>query len=100
MSAMAMLQPGVPLTQDSPLLAVDNRLAPGRHRFQLEVIDTAGLVSEPALLVVSVAALPEPEPEPGPTPIQRGTTTLDPRILTRVAERRRIVTPINPRKPR
>ena len=59
---MAMLKPNVPLTQDSPLLAVDNPLAPGRHRFQLEVIDTAGLVSEPALLVVSVAALPEPEP--------------------------------------
>jgi hypothetical protein len=99
---MAMLKPGVPVTQDSPLLAVENPLAPGRHRFQLEVIDTAGLVSEPALLVVSVAALPEPEPErePGRTPFRRGTATLDPRILTRVAERRRIVTPINPRKPR
>ena len=95
-----MLKPGVPVTQDSPLLAVDNPLAPGRHRFQLEVIDTAGLVSEPALLVVSVAALPEPEPEPGPRPTRRGTVTLDSRILTRVAERRRIVTPINPRKPR
>lgn len=93
-----MLKPGVPVTQDSPLLAVDNPLAPGRHRFQLEVIDTAGLVSEPALLVVSVAA--PPEPEPGPRPTRRGTVTLDPRVLTRVAERRRIVTPINPRKPR
>ena len=65
------------------------------------MIDTAGLVSEPALLVVSVAKLPEPapEPEPGPGPIRRGTATLDPRVLTRLAERR-IVTPINPRKPR
>ena len=90
-----MLKPGVPVTQDSPLLAVDNKLAPGRHRFQLEVIDTAGLVSEPALLVVSVQALPEPDP----TPTRRGTVTLDPRILTRVTERR-IVTPINLRKPR
>ena len=98
---MAMLKPGVPVTQDSPLLPVDNPLAPGRHRFQLEVIDTAGLVSEPALLVVSVAKLPEPapEPEPGPGPIRRGTATLDPRVLTRLAERR-IVTPLNPRKPR
>ena len=97
-----MLKPGVPVTQDSPLLPVDNPLAPGRHRFQLEVIDTAGLVSEPALLVVSVAKLPEPAPEPdrpGPGPIRRGTATLDPRVLTRLAERR-IVTPINPRKPR
>ena len=92
---MAMLKPGVPVTQDSPLLPVDNPLAPGRHRFQLEVIDTAGLVSEPALLVVSVAKLPEP----APGPIRRGTATLDPRVLTRLAERR-IVTPINPRKPR
>ncbi len=90
-----MLKPGVPVTQNSPLLVVDNALAPGRHRFQLEVIDTAGLVSEPALLVVSVQA----QPEPDPTPTRRGTVILDPRILTRVAERR-IVTPINPRKPR
>jgi hypothetical protein len=98
---MAMLKPGVPVTQDSPLLTVENPLAPGRHRFQLEVVDTAGLVSEPALLVVSVAALPEPmpEPEPDPRPTRRGTVTLDPRVLTRLAERR-IVTPINPRKPR
>jgi len=97
---MAMLKPGVPVTQDAPLLAVDNPLAPGRHRFQLEVIDTAGLVSEPAALVVSVAAPAEPDPGPGPTPIPRGTATLDPRIPTPVTERHRIVTPINPRKPR
>ena len=90
-----MLKPGVPVTQDSPLLTVENPLAPGRHRFQLEVIDTAGLVSEPALLVVSVQALPEPDPRP----TRRGTMTLNPRILTRVTERR-IVTPINLRKPR
>jgi hypothetical protein len=100
---MAMLKPGVTVTQDSPLLTVENPLAPGRHRFQLEVVDTAGLVSEPALLVVSVAALPDPAPEPEPDPdpraTRRGTVTLDPRILTRLAERR-IVTPINPRKPR
>ncbi len=92
---MVVLKPGVPVTQESPLLAVENPLAPGRHRFQLEVIDTAGLISEPALLVVSVEALPEPDP----TPTVRGRMTLDPRILTRVAERR-TVTPINLRKPR
>lgn len=92
---MAMLKPGVPVTQDSPLLTVENPLAPGRHRFQLEVIDTAGLVSEPALLVVSVEA----PPAPTPTPTRPGTATIDPRILTRVRDRR-IITPINPRRPR
>lgn len=96
---MAILRPGVPVTQDSPLLVVDNQLAPGRHRFQLEVIDTAGLVSEPALLVVSVAALPEPAPAPAPGPVRRATVTLNPRVLSRVVERR-IATPITPRRPR
>lgn len=89
---MATLEPGVPLTQAEPLLKVDNRLAPGRHRFQLEVIDDAGLVSDPALLVVVVAPLVEPEPFPGPRP--RGP--IDPRIPLRAPTTR--VTPIPIRK--
>jgi hypothetical protein len=88
---VATLKPGVSLTQAEPLLKVDNRLEPGRHRFQLEVIDDAGLVSDPALLVVVVTPLREPDPPP-----TRGGT-IDPRILTRVATTR--VTPITIRKP-
>ncbi len=86
---MAKLQPGVPITQADPLLRVDNRLAPGRHRFQLEVIDDAGLVSDPALLVVVVAPLEEPGPRP------RGP--IDPRIPLRDPTTR--LTPIPIRKP-
>ncbi len=91
---MARLNPGEPVTQKSPLLKVDNRLAPGRHRFQLEVIDQAGLVSSPAFLDVTVTA----PPTPTPTPSGGGRTRIDPRVVTRVD--RRIITPIRPRDPR
>jgi hypothetical protein len=88
---MAVLKQGVALTQDDPLLKVDNRLEAGRHRFQLEVVDEAGLVSEPAVLIVSVSA---PAPPPGPTPTP-GRLTIDPRILTRAttATTRTIISP-------
>jgi len=94
---MAVLKEGVPVTQDDPLLKVDNRLEAGRHRFQLEVIDEAGLVSEPAVLVVSVSA-PAPAPRPTPTP---GRLTIDPRILRRATTptRRTVVSPTIRRKP-
>ncbi len=95
---MAVLKEGVPVTQDEPLLKVDNRLKAGRHRFQLEVIDDAGLVSEPAVLIVSVSA-PAPAPAPAPTPTR---ATIDPRILTRattLGTARRVISPTVLRKP-
>ena len=94
---MAVLKAGVPVTQDDPLLKVDNRLTAGRHRFQLEVIDEAGLVSAPAVLIVSVSA-PAPAPRPTPTP---GRIAIDPRILRGAATRtrRKVVSPTIRRKP-
>jgi hypothetical protein len=38
-----------------PVLAVDNRLEPGRHRFRLEVVDAGGRRSRPDELIVEVA---------------------------------------------
>lgn len=51
---MALLKPGVPVTQDTPHLLVENKLSPGRYRFQLVAIDSAGLESAPAQIVVQV----------------------------------------------
>ena len=51
---MPTLTPGQPLTVDTPELLVENRLRPGTHRFQLVVIDEAGLESRPAELEVTV----------------------------------------------
>jgi hypothetical protein len=65
---MAVLKPGVPVTQDSPHLLVENRLSPGRYRFQLVAIDSSGLESAPAEIVVSVQAPVVADPTP---PIRR-----------------------------
>lgn len=76
---MAVLAPGRPVTVEVPDLLVENRLAPGRYRFELVVADTAGLESAPALLVVTVfepAPVPTPTPTPGPV--------IRPEILDRV----------------
>lgn len=51
---MPVLKPGIPVTQDTPHLQVENKLSPGRYRFQLVAIDSAGLESAPAELVVLV----------------------------------------------
>ncbi|MCJ2186500.1 hypothetical protein [Novosphingobium beihaiensis] len=88
---MVTLKQGVPVTQNGPLLKVDNRLAPGRHQFRLEVIDEAGLVSEPATLMVIVSAPPVVRP------VRR--VTINPRIVTR-ATARRVTAPITIRKPK
>ena len=62
---MPALSPNMPLTQADPVLLVENQLAPGRYRFQLVVIDTAGLESAPADMIVTVDA-PPPSPPSGP----------------------------------
>lgn len=82
---MPVLAPDKPVTVGDPVLLVENRLKPGRYRFQLVVTDTAGLESAPAELVVTVF---EPAPTPTPTrPVlrpeirERVTRGTDPTIL-------------------
>lgn len=65
---MAVLPVGKPVEQDKPLLRVDNKLAAGRHRFALVVVNDKGVESEPVTLDVNVAALIVPRP---PVPIRR-----------------------------
>lgn len=77
---MAVLKPGVPVTQDTPHLLVENKLSAGRYRFRLVAIDSAGLESAPAEIVVSVQA-PAPQPEPPPPPPR---TVVRPEIATRL----------------
>ena len=87
---MAVLALNQPVTQGDPVLQVENRLAPGRYRFQLVVIDTAGLESAPADLIVSVEAPPPPPTPPTgpfrppifrPDRFDRIDRVLDPRIF-------------------
>ena len=60
---MPTLIPGQPITVPTPELLVENRFTPGRHRFQLVVIDEAGLESLPFELVVTVRRPIIPRPD-------------------------------------
>lgn len=51
---MPVLKPGEPVASSSPLLQVENKLAPGAAVFALSVVDAAGRVSPPAQLRVTV----------------------------------------------
>ena len=51
---MAVFSIGKPITTTVPVIAVDAGLAIGVHRFQLEVIDTAGNRSKPDVAEVTV----------------------------------------------
>ncbi|MEE9432862.1 MAG: hypothetical protein V3V15_01310 [Sphingorhabdus sp.] len=55
---MAEFKPNVPVVQDTPNVTVEikrgNALPPGKHRFQLIVVDDQGNESEPDTLVVIV----------------------------------------------
>jgi hypothetical protein len=65
---MPVLVQGRPLVQREPALVVENRLAAGRWRFRLVVVDDAGNASAPADLVVTVARDGSADPAPrGPT---------------------------------
>lgn len=86
---MAVLKPGVPMTQDTPHLQVENKLSPGRYRFQLVAIDNAGLESAPAELVVLVNAPAVVDPVP---PIRR--PVLRPDLLERIEPV--VVKPVKP----
>ncbi len=60
---MPALTPGQPVTVATPELLVENRFAPGRHRFELVVTDEAGLESLPFELVVTVRRPVIPRPD-------------------------------------
>lgn len=75
---MAVLALGTPVTVEDPVLVVENRLKPGRNRFELVVTDTAGLESDPALIDVTVF-----EPAPAPTPTPTPGPVIRPEILDR-----------------
>jgi hypothetical protein len=86
---MPTLATGRPFRSAVPTLLVENALPPGRFRFQLVVIDAAGLASDPALLTVEVRrgpigpvnptrpdivtggrVTPTPVPSPRPDPVR------------------------------
>ncbi|WP_457391037.1 hypothetical protein [Roseateles sp. P5_E1] len=68
---MAVLPVGKPLEQEKPVLLVENKLAAGKHRFTLVVINDKGVESEPVSLDVSVST-GLIVPRPPVTPIDRG----------------------------
>lgn len=51
---------------DGPVLSVENKLAAGRHRFSLVVVDGQGRVSDADVLVVTVQKALAPAPAPAP----------------------------------
>jgi hypothetical protein len=87
---MARFLPNRPITTGEPTIVVDAGLPSGRHRFRLEVIDSAGLRSTPSDVVVTVTDAGSTRPpirpdEPplvsgpiAPTPIRPGTTPIRP----------------------
>lgn len=68
---MAVLPIGKALDQDKPVLLVENKLAAGKHRFTLVVINGQGVESEPVSLDVSVST-GLVVPRRPVTPIDRG----------------------------
>ena len=51
---MAKFRPGEPIETEEPRISVDNRLAVGKHRFQLVVENDRGERSDPVVLFVEV----------------------------------------------
>jgi hypothetical protein len=65
---MPVLTPNRPLEQADPQLLVEDRLAVGRHRFALQVVDDRGRVSQASEWVVEVQRLRAPDaPDRSPT---------------------------------
>jgi len=78
---MPVLTPRKPFDSSTPVLRVENKLAAGRHRFALVVIDTQGRASDADELIVSVRELRIPTPVPilQPVPAPRGGRSHGPR---------------------
>jgi hypothetical protein len=51
---MPALKKGVPVTSRKEDLPVTNRFAPGDYVFSLQIVTGAGLVSEPAVVKVTI----------------------------------------------
>jgi hypothetical protein len=66
---MAKFVVGRPLTTREPAIEVDAGLPAGVHRFQLVVVNTAGVKSAPDQVLVQVRATPV-VPDILPTPLQ------------------------------
>jgi hypothetical protein len=64
---MPAFTPNQPITTRENVVLVE-QLTPGRHRFQLVIVDSAGQRSAPAVAVVQVIALTIPPPTPPLTP--------------------------------
>jgi len=69
---MPVLPVGRPLEQDKPVLLVENKLAAGKHRFTLVVINDKGVESEAVSLDVTVGTGLVVPRRPPLTPIDRG----------------------------
>jgi hypothetical protein len=64
---MAAFKPNQPISTDRPFVVVDAGLQPGRYRFRLVVIDTAGNASLPSEQIITIL---EPRSLVGPrTPV-------------------------------
>jgi hypothetical protein len=69
---MAAFKPNQPISTDRPSVVVDAGLQPGRYRFRLVVIDTAGNASLPSEQIITIleartlgpVAVPPPLPPP------------------------------------
>lgn len=61
---MPVLEPNKPFDSPEPKLVVQNRLAEGRHRFALVVVDERGRVSAADQVVVTVQARVIPPIQP------------------------------------
>lgn len=57
-----------PIRTREPTIVVDAGLAPGRHRFRLEVVDSAGRRSAPDVAVVTIERRTTPGVPPSDTP--------------------------------
>jgi hypothetical protein len=58
--AVPSFQPNQTIATSEPTISVDAGLAPGRHRFQLEVFDSAGRRSTPDVVTIEVARIVGP----------------------------------------
>jgi hypothetical protein len=65
---MPVLAPNQPIEQREPVLVVQNRLAPGLHRFSLVVVNERGVASAADLLTVRVRNALVIEPVRPPVP--------------------------------
>jgi hypothetical protein len=95
--AVPSFQPNQTIATSEPTISVDAGLAPGRHRFQLEVFDSAGRRSTPDVVTIEVARIVGPV---GPLEPVRPLEPIDPVVdPVRPTEPVRPIGPIGPAPP-